>query len=68
MKAQKLNEMIRKGEPAVRWRTWRSSRRNTRSSHPGVQGGEVPEAEDLHRMAKTIPVSEMEKLFLTHTR
>jgi len=69
MKAQKLNEMIRKGEPAVPVEDVEIKPAEYEKFLTLVYKAEkFPKPRTFIGMAKTIPVSEMEKLFLTHTQ
>jgi hypothetical protein len=68
MKAQKLNEMIRKGEPAVPVEDVKIASKEYEKYLTLVYKAEkFPKPRNFIGMAKTLPVPEMEKLFLTHT-
>jgi hypothetical protein len=69
MKAQKLNEMIRKGEPAVPVEDVEIAPAEYEKYLTLVYKAEkFPKPRNFIGMAKTLPASEMEKLFLTHTQ
>jgi len=68
MKAQKLNEMIRKGEPAVPLEEVEIAPGEYEKYLTLVYKAEkFPKPRNIIGLAKTIPAPEMEKLFLTHT-
>jgi len=69
MKAQKLNEMIRKGEPAVPVEEVEIAPAEYEKYVTLVYKAEkFPKPRNIIGMAKTLPAPEMEKLFLTHTQ
>jgi hypothetical protein len=69
MRAQKLNEMIRKGEPAVPVEDVEIAPQEYEQYLTMVYKAEkFPKPRNIIGMAKTLPASEMEKLFLTHTQ
>lgn len=68
MKAQKLNEMIRKGETAVPLEEVEIAPGEYEKYLTAVYKAEkFPKPRTIIGLAKTIPAAEMEKLFLTHT-
>lgn len=69
MKAQKLNEMIRKGEPAVPVEDVKIAPAEYEKYLTLVYKAEkFPKPRNFIGMAKTLSAPEMEKLFLTHTQ